>query len=418
MQQARKNLDIEVLRAVAVLMILVDHIKFLAPWAGAGDLVHTITSLWGGVDVFFAISGFVITSMFLRQPPSARFVAFAVPFWIRRIYRIWPSALLWLAIMVLSALFFNRSGAFGSIVGAVYDAATVVMQVSNFHFHYCSSAAGGMGICGVNTIYWSLSVEEQFYLAFPFLFFFVPRRHLPKILLLFALIPLFLTRPPHSLLWWMRTDALAWGCLIALATTTRTHQALEPLLLASRWRAVGLTVFIILLVSAFGTNSVIPFQTGVIAVLSAILVWVASYNKGYTCPPGPVRTLLVWIGARSFALYLVHPFADFATRETMTRLFPGQVFDDSWLPLFIVVGLSLTFALAALNYWLFENPLRRRGVRQAARVGERIVQTLSTKAPPTDERELDHQLIHRRSPKGEPSGGAHAPTTTESVQAQ
>src|SRR5947207_171293 len=146
MQRAQKNLDIEVLRAVAVLMILVDHIKFLIPWAGASDLVHTITSLWGGVDVFFAISGFVITSMFLRQPPSARFVAFAVPFWIRRVYRIWPSALLWLAIMVLSAMFFNRTGAFGSITGAVYDAVTVVMQVANFHFYHCTAAAGGMGI--------------------------------------------------------------------------------------------------------------------------------------------------------------------------------------------------------------------------------------------------------------------------------
>jgi peptidoglycan/LPS O-acetylase OafA/YrhL len=127
-----KNLDIEVLRAVAVLMILVDHIKLLAPWPGATDMVHTITSLWGGVDVFFAISGFVITSMFLRQPPAVSFVAFAVPFWIRRVYRIWPSALLWLAVMVLSALFFNRSGAFGSIPGAIYDAATVVVQVANF----------------------------------------------------------------------------------------------------------------------------------------------------------------------------------------------------------------------------------------------------------------------------------------------
>ena len=377
-----KNLDIEVLRAVAVLMILVDHLKFLAPWPGATDLVHTITSLWGGVDVFFAISGFVITSMFLRQPPAANFVAFAVPFWIRRVYRIWPSALLWLAVMVLSALFFNRSGAFGSIPGAIYDAATVVVQVANFHFYHCTQAAGGVGICGVNTIYWSLSVEEQFYLVFPFLFFFVPRRHLPKLLLVFALVLTFLTRQPHSLLWWMRADALAWGALIAFFARTSTHRALEPSQLASRWRAAGLTMFIVLLIAAFGTNSVVSFQTGVIAVLSGLLVWVASYDKGYTCPEGRARRLLVWIGARSFALYLVHPFTFFGTRETMTRLFPGQVFDDDWLPLFLAVALGLTFLLAALNYRLFENPMRKRGVLIAAGVGQRIARTVPDKSAP------------------------------------
>jgi peptidoglycan/LPS O-acetylase OafA/YrhL len=105
--RARKNLDIEVLRAVAVLMVLVDHIELLVPWPGAASVVHSITSLWGGVDVFFAISGFVIASMFLRQPPSNFFLAFAVPFWIRRVYRIWPSALLWLSIMLLLPLLFN-----------------------------------------------------------------------------------------------------------------------------------------------------------------------------------------------------------------------------------------------------------------------------------------------------------------------
>jgi peptidoglycan/LPS O-acetylase OafA/YrhL len=174
---------------------------------------------------------------------------------------------------------------------------------------------------------------------------------------------------------------MAWGALIALFAGTSTHRALEPSLLASRWHAAGLTMFIVLLIAAFGTNSVVSFQTGVIAVLSGLLVWVASYDKGYTCPEGPARRLLVWIGARSFALYLVHPFAFFGTRETMTRLFPGQVFDDDWLPLFLAVALGLTFLLAALNYRLFENPMRKRGVLIAAGVGQRIARTVSGKSP-------------------------------------
>ena len=378
MHRTEKNLDIEVLRAVAVLMILVDHVKFLTPWAGASDMVHASTSLWGGVDVFFAVSGFVITSLFLRQPPTTHFLAFAIPFWIRRIYRIWPSALLWLAIMVLASLVVG--GPFGSFKGALFDAVTTIVQVANFHFYWCTAGAGGMGICGVNTIYWSLSLEEQFYLVFPFVFFFVPRRHLPKLLLAIALIPLFVWRPPHSLLWWIRTDALAWGALIALVAGGPAHRALEPLLFASRWRAAGFTVLVVFLIASFGTNSVVPFQTGIIAVLSALLVWVASYDKGYTCPDGVARRVLVWIGARSYAIYLIHPFASYATREIMAGLFPGQTFDDNWLSLFLVVGWGLIFGLAALNYSLFEMPLRRRGFRKASLAGQRLAQSLDVPA--------------------------------------
>jgi peptidoglycan/LPS O-acetylase OafA/YrhL len=140
----------------------------------------------------------------------------------------------------------------------------------------------------------------------------MPRRHLPKLLLAFALAHFFLTRPPHVLLWWMRMDALA-----------------------------GLTLFVVCLISAFGPNSAVSFQTGFIAVLSAGLVWVASYDKGYICPAGRAQRLLIWIGARSYALYLVHPFAFFGTREIMGRLFPGQVFNDNWLPFFLVLASPL-----------------------------------------------------------------------------
>jgi peptidoglycan/LPS O-acetylase OafA/YrhL len=99
---------------------------------------------------------------------------------------------------------------------------------------------------------------------------------------------------------------------------------------------------------------------------------VASYDKGYICPAGRAQRLLIWIGARSYALYLVHPFAFFGTREIMGRLFPGHVFNDSWLPVFLVLGWGVAFGLAALNYSLIENPLRRRGIRQAGLVADRI----------------------------------------------
>src|SRR5260370_22499350 len=99
------------------------------------------------------------------------------------------------------------------------------------------------------------------------------------------------------------------------------------------------------------------------------------------CAEGGGGWVVVWSGGGSFALYLVHPFTFFGTRETMTRLFPGQVFDDDWLPLFVAIALGLTFLLAALNYRLFENPMRKRGVLIAAGVGQRVAPPGSGKSP-------------------------------------
>ena len=75
------------LRAIAVLAVLAYHAGLDVAQGG-----------FLGVEVFFVISGFVIASSLLRQPRETRFRDFAQPFYVRRIFRIWPAALLWLLI--------------------------------------------------------------------------------------------------------------------------------------------------------------------------------------------------------------------------------------------------------------------------------------------------------------------------------
>lgn len=367
----RKNLDIEVLRAVAVLMVLVDHIDFLIFWNGSiAGKVHVVTSLWGGVDLFFCISGFVITQLFLRQARGSSFIGFALPFWLRRVYRIWPSAIFTVLVVLAASLLFNRSSAFGDPKGDFLDAVSVVMQVANFHFYHCSTALGGY--CGVNTVYWSLSLEEQFYLVFPFLFFFLSRSALKVVLICIIGLLFFTARQPQTFLWEIRVDALAWGALIALTQTSARERKLQPRFLSSKVRAVFTTVLLSGLIASLGTNMVILFQTGLIALLSAGLVWIASFDEQFTFPAGKLRNVLVWIGSRSYALYLVHPIAERLTHEIFSRLYPGQSFDDHFLFRFLLVGFGLTFVLAEANYRLLETPLRLRGVRLARNLKEHL----------------------------------------------
>jgi len=108
-----------------------------------------------------------------------------------------------------------------------------------------------------------------------------------------------------------------------------------------------------------------PYDIGLMAVFSAGLVWLAAQDCGLILPEGRLRRVLMWIGARSYALYLVHIPAYFTAREILFRL--GVSVPDSLVGL---AGVGLTFALAEANWRCVEQPLRRYGVRLADKVAE------------------------------------------------
>ena len=163
MKAVHKNQDIEALRAVAVIFTVLCHLIDLVTWKGDWTALFPKINYWGGVDLFFCISGFVIAGSLIRQQRPGSFRDFAVPFYIRRIFRIWPPALFWLGVSLLATIVFNSSLAFGHFKSVLGDATAAALQVANFYYMSCT------GDCGKEAVYWSLSLEEQFYLIFPFL---------------------------------------------------------------------------------------------------------------------------------------------------------------------------------------------------------------------------------------------------------
>ncbi|WP_243667932.1 acyltransferase family protein [Clavibacter michiganensis] len=160
--------DVEGLRALAVVAVIVDH---LFDWPSGGFV---------GVDVFFVISGFLITGLLLKEYERTKTISF-LDFYKRRVRRIMPAALLVLVVSTaVSFLVFNVVRAQASLWDAVWSA----LFVSNWHF----ASAGTDYFASDGPIspfrhYWSLSVEEQFYLVWPVLIFLVitfARRRTPK----------------------------------------------------------------------------------------------------------------------------------------------------------------------------------------------------------------------------------------------
>jgi peptidoglycan/LPS O-acetylase OafA/YrhL len=258
-----------------------------------------------GVEIFFVVSGFVITRSLLPTLPaakdSARFWRSIVAFWIRRMWRIWPTAWLWLGIVVIAS-FIGRSEDWGRPLANLQDAAAILLQVQNIHRADTTAIQGGVPL----SLYWSLSLEEQFYFVLPFILFFVPRQRLMAALAVLVLAQFFLKRwvfgePPSNFLRAIRSDGLLIGVMIALAFDIQwIRDLLEPAFLAGsrmwRWLSVLLPLF---LMSALAGTHIVWFGTGLIAVVAAWLVWIASYDKSYLIIDGPLKRILVWIGSRS-----------------------------------------------------------------------------------------------------------------------
>lgn len=363
-----RNAEIEVLRAVAILLVLVEHIPLnLLFWRARVNFVLLHSGCWTGVDLFFAISGYVIARPLLpliaRTEGATEFIRVAVEFWLRRAWRLLPSAWLWLALPVLLCVVCNRSNAYGSLQSNWEMLIAGLLDLANFHIAYVF----GHQFAGTASAQWSLSLEEQFYLLLP-VAAFLCRRWLPVPLLLITAIGFVV---PNS---GMGCQARLWpaalGVLLAMWSRHETYLICAPASLG-RHRAARfalLSMGIVCLVSlGWTTLHIVPFYQGPIALVAAGLVWAASYDRGYLWRPGASRLVMEFIAARSYSLYLVHMAVFFGMHEIWVRLHGMAIPGRLQAVTLIAIGFATAFAVAELNHRLVEVPLRAHGKRVAAR---------------------------------------------------
>lgn len=363
-------MDIELLRGIAVLGVLFHHLQgslFAAP-VPLLDAIHALGQPWWGVDLFFAISGFVIARSLIPalQGCTTRqeYWQQTRNFWLRRAFRLLPSAWLWLALMLLACLFLNRSGAFGSVSANLQATLAGLLQYANFRFadsffHY---------EYGISFVYWSLSLEEQFYLLFPLLILLC-RKYLVWALLALVAVQLLTLRTPILMV--IRTDALALGVLLAMWSAQPGYWRWQPTFLRRPWAGIGLLLGVALLMSFLATDrfTLTNYRIGAIAVLSALLVWVASYNRDFLMPAGMFKNLMTWIGSRSYGIYLIHIPAYSLVRELTFRLQAASLPNPAGHPIItLIVAIGLIVLLSELNYRFIEMPMRNRGTALVKRL--------------------------------------------------
>lgn len=368
---SKRIMDIEVLRAIAVLGVLFHHLQgslFTDP-VPLLEKIHGWAQPWWGVDLFFAISGFVIARSLIPtlQGCTTRreYWQQTRNFWLRRAFRLLPSAWLWLALMLLACVFLNRSGAFGTLSANLQATLAGVLQYANFRFadsffHY---------EYGSSFVYWSLALEEQFYLLFPLLILLFRRRLVWALLALVA-VQILTVRTP--LLMVVRTYALALGVLLAMWSAQPGYQRWEPTFLRRPWAGISALIAIGSLLSFMATDrfTFAPYRIGSIAVLGALLVWIASYNRDYLMPAGAVQRVLAWVGSRSYGMYLIHIPAYQLVRELIFRLQNAGLPSPAGHPIVtLLLAFGLIVLLSELNYRVIEMPMRNRGAALVKRLG-------------------------------------------------
>ncbi|BCF89407.1 acyltransferase [Paraburkholderia largidicola] len=327
---------------------------------------------WGGVDLFFCVSGFVICKSLVRSGTAKTFSEHwdqTWKFWVRRFFRIVPTLWLWVALGLLGSWLFNDAGGFGDLRANLGDARAALLNYANIHMLGCIF---GHGSCGPNAVYWSLSLEEQFYLLLP-LVLLLPSRVVGCIVVALILFQMPFQRIPWDrtfggILWFFRTDAMLLGASLAYLSTTRLYTRAGDLL--ENLRRFRLPVSAILIAALMAVPaSGISVATAGIAVVSCALVFLASYNRQFLFGTSKLTRPFLWIGTRSFSIYLLHmPVAWFVNElgfrfssnpESYRTPLPNEPF-HLWLT---IATFATVFTVAELNYRIVETPLRRYGRR-------------------------------------------------------
>ncbi|HLD51086.1 hypothetical protein A3K34_01820 [candidate division WWE3 bacterium RIFOXYC1_FULL_40_10] len=410
-QAKTKNLEIERLRGVAVIMTAIAHGSF-------SDLLPPyLTQTFTGVDIFFVISGFVVTLSLLRLLPDLKEdssfeeklekskQALSI-FYLKRAFRILPMAIFWMfSYWCLSMLFKNTIASDFSKPEYIFMEAIGIL--SGFYNYMVS-----YGLSGNLSQYWSLCVEEQFYITLPILFLIATNLKNRKKMLLRILLFLTLVVPAGSYLlkstvlkyvFAERYFAIVFGVLLALFTLKAT-KAEKPdtkpnyfefslinklsrvinnpkiirwivtILEGTSKFLVSLTLLAVIWITPSLTQDNYRYYLNyiVVAVFATVLVFLASKEKGWVLNMKGLRRVLEYVGARSYVIYLSH-FLFIRLRAALFYIYNPLVakFYDNFLPYPATVHLFFQHSFAwvmiiiaaELCYRFMEKPMIDLGAK-------------------------------------------------------
>jgi peptidoglycan/LPS O-acetylase OafA/YrhL len=341
------------LRGIAILSVMVFHFSCVFE-NGASRLDHWVVSLAShgsrGVDLFFVLSGFLITRILIRSRESTNCLQ---SFYMRRVLRIFPVYFLYVFI----------------VFGIMRQFDPMSMQHTRLwpYLAYISNWQKGTGLADPHlTHMWSLAVEEQFYLVWPLLVLLCPPKRLMQASVAICLFALGLRivatgQVAPQILFRMtpfRADALAGGAIIAcIFESERKTELIKRFALP----VAGLVFLATLVLRGSAYAHALEFSAIVVGC-AALIFFAAQQN-----PSALRHPLLTAVGKYSYGMYVYHLLMGsliWSLLKTFHNVVPLAALKWSYFP----IASACVFAAAWLSYHYFEMPFLRLKERFAARV--------------------------------------------------
>ncbi|MDK4081179.1 acyltransferase family protein [Staphylococcus pseudintermedius] len=341
-------------RAVAVIAIIIYHLN--PQWLSGGFL---------GVDTFFVISGYLITSLLLTEYHNTGKIEL-MSFWLRRVKRLIPAVIfLVMGVIVLSLIFMPTE-----IQKVRADSIAAIFYVSNWW--YIMQNVDYFEQFAVQPLkhLWSLAIEEQFYLVFPIvllsLLSFIRRlksiRIIFLILLVISMIAMMVLYVPNENVARVyfgtdtRIQTLLMGVLLALVwppfqLKAKVNRQMRTMIDTAG--VVGLAILFICFKFVSETNSIL-YYGGFFLISTVTLLVIASsvHPSGYFAK-FLGNKVFTFIGSRSYSLYLWH--------YPIIVLIHHQFVQGQIPPLVYVVEILLMVLMAEFSYKFIEQPFRKEG---------------------------------------------------------
>lgn len=367
------NPEIQRLRGVAIILVMLAHFNILL-----SKLPFFMKNAWVGVDLFFVISGYVVTISFANSikrfesqagnSSKKNYLTIVKAFYVRRVFRILPVVLLALLFHIFLTFIFKDEGIFGSVEKILKEDLMFFLLIFNY-WRDNTAFQGNL---------WSLTVEEHFYLFAPFLLYVIkPTKYKVIINIFFICLFVLIIRPFIEVPSWAnaesflafathrKVDAILIGVLLAnleLSGVTffnsdrKSYQAPNHIIFQS---LVVLLVFTLLsLPYVISSNSQNGIGFTAYAFVAAILVYLGIQRKGYIFQISYLGELLEKVGQKSFCIYLLHiPFV-----RLLNYYLDGwglvQYFSSIWASMLLFVAFILFNLIVATPIFNFyEKPL-------------------------------------------------------------
>ena len=352
--------ELDGLRALAVLLVLLYH---FGPRGSIGSPLWRIESIgWIGVDLFFVLSGFLIAGILLDTREERPYYK---NFYLRRTLRVFPLYYVVIFLgLALEIAWHNES-----VIHNLYETFWYVVYLGNVHVAFKNHAP----LAAFLGPFWSLQIEEQFYLIFPFVVKNLRRKALFGVLVCVVVLSgplrwgLYLLSPHRELLQYTtlpcRMDGLGLGALLALGVRI-SQWRIRPVALTLGATALLSGLFIYLSWGGYDWSAprIRTFGYSIVALTFAgVVLWVLRFRDGWQTSWLRIAPLQ-YMGKISYGIYLLQALVFVLVRKISTyfgvNLFvEGDWHSTTWTHFFLLVAIIVLSA--SISWYFLERPISK-----------------------------------------------------------